>query len=82
MHYCSRDCQHQHWVEHKTPCRESPIFKKSQEVAALKKKLAEQEGALGVDHEETLRTVNEIGGLLNDQGKNMEAVTYYPRALE
>ena len=46
-HYCSRACQ----VEH-----ESPIFKANQELAALKKELAEQEETLGVDHHGTLST--------------------------
>ena len=57
-HYCCKSCQVKHWPVHKLPCKSSPIYTKSQEVVALKKNLAEQEQTLGVDHEETLRTVN------------------------
>ena len=57
-HYCSKACQVKHWPVHKLPCKSSPIYTKSQEVVAPKKNLAEQEQTLGVDHEETLRTVN------------------------
>ena len=60
-HYCSKDCQKKHWSVHKIPCKESPIYKANQGLTAMKKELVEQEEALGVDHEETLITVNEIG---------------------
>ena len=60
-HYCSKACQVKHWPVHKIPCKESPIYKKNQELAALKKVLAEQEETLGMDHEETLSTVSAIG---------------------
>ena len=81
-HYCSKACQVKHWSVHKIPCKESPIYKANQELAALKKKLAAQEQALGVDHEETLRTVNVIGNFLGKQKKFKEAEVYYRRALE
>ena len=35
-HYCNRACQVKHWSVHKIPCKESPIYKANQEVAALK----------------------------------------------
>ena len=47
VHYCSRACQLRHRSVHKLPCKSSPICEKNQELAALKKKLAEQEEALG-----------------------------------
>ena len=81
-HYCSKACQVKHWPKHKIPCKESPIYKKNQELAALKRKLAEQEEALGVDSNETLSTVGSIGILLTGQGKLSEAETYYRRAIE
>ena len=68
-HYCTRDCQLKDWLLHKILCKESSIYKANQEVAALKKKLAEQEEGLGVDHEETLSTVSRICLRLNNQGK-------------
>ena len=81
-HYCSRACQLKHWPRHKISCKASPIYKANQELAALKKKLAEQEQTLGVDHVETLRKVNEIGMLLSEQGKLKEAEDYHLRALD
>ena len=81
-HYCSRACQLKHWPVHKIPCKESPIYKANQELAALKKMLAEQEQALGVDHERTLCTVNEIGLHLRRQGKLKEAEEYCRRTVE
>ena len=81
-HYCNRACQVKHWPVHKIPCKESPIYKANQELAALKKELAEQEQELGVDHEETLDTVHEIGFLLKEQGKLKEAEVFWRRALE
>ena len=67
-HYCSKACQLKHWPVHKIPCKESPIYKANQELAAMKKTLAEQEEELGLDDEETLRTVNDIGAFLQKQG--------------
>ena len=72
----------EHWSVRKLPCKESPIYKATQEIAARKKTLAEQEQALGVDHEETLSTVNDIGFLLREQGKIKEAEVFLRRALE
>ena len=82
-HYCSRAFQVVHWAVHKIPCKSAPInLTKNLELAALKKKLAEREEALGVDHEETLYTVNEIGLHLKGHGKLKEAEVFYRRALE
>ena len=81
-HYCNRACQVKHWPIHKVPCKISPIYRASQELAALKETLAEQEQTLGVDHEETLRKVNKIGVFLKDQGKLKEAEVFWRRALE
>ncbi len=64
VHYCDRACQMKHWPVHKILCRESPIYKANQELAAEKKKLVEEELALGVDNEQTLRTVMCIAHLL------------------
>ena len=41
-HYCSKACQVKHWPVHKLPCKSSPFYLKNQELAALKKTLAEQ----------------------------------------
>jgi hypothetical protein len=71
----------EHCPDHKTICRASPIYKANQELAALKKHLAEREQALGVGHEMTLGTVIEIGKNLRNQGKFNEAETYVRRAL-
>jgi len=49
------------WPDHKIPCKETPTYKANREVATLKMKLAEKEATLGVDHEETLSTVDDIG---------------------
>ena len=68
--------------QHKVFCRESPIYKANQELSVLKKKLTEQEETLGVDHDEPLNTVNEIGNFLSVQGQLKEAETYWCRALE
>ena len=55
----------------------------NQELAALKKNLAEQEQSLGADNEENwLTTVNTIGLFLKRQGKFKEADPFYRRALE
>ena len=32
-HYCNRACQLEHWPKHKIPCKSSPIYRASQEVA-------------------------------------------------
>jgi tetratricopeptide (TPR) repeat protein len=82
VHYCDRDCQVKHWSVHKIPCRTLPIYKANQEVAAEKKTLVEQEQALGVDHEKTLRTVYYIANLLKAQGKLDLAEPFILRALE
>ena len=73
---CSKDCQVEHGRstrspariprskantgKHKVPCKSSTFFKANEEVAALKKKLAERArtGAVVVDHEKTLHTVS------------------------
>ena len=81
-HYCSKACQVKHWPVHKIPCKESPIYKANQELAALKKKLGEQEQALGVDHGETLRTANAIGIHLHNQGHLKDAEVFWRRAVE
>jgi hypothetical protein len=81
-HYCDRACQREHWPVHKVPCKKSPIYKANQELAAMKKKLAEHEEALGVEHQETLVTVNFIGLFLQAQGKLREAEVFLRRALE
>jgi tetratricopeptide (TPR) repeat protein len=81
-HYCSRDCQKKHWSVHKIPCRTSPIYIVNQQVAAEKKKLAEEEQTLGVDNQVTLCTVLRIGHLLREQGKLKEAEGSYRRTLE
>ncbi len=39
------------------------MYKSNQELVAPKKRLEEKQKALGVDHSETLSTVNEIGRL-------------------
>ena len=72
----------EHWSFHKILCKETPTYKAKQEVVAAKKTLEEQEVALGVDHHETLRTSNNIGRLLREQGKLKEAEPFYRRALE
>ena len=81
-HYCNRACQVKHWPVHRIRCKSSPIYLKNQQLVARKKKLAEQEQELGVDHEETLITVARIGNLLHVQGKLKEAEPFYRRALE
>ena len=81
-HYCGKACQKKHWSEHKGPCKSSPIYLKNQEVAKLKKTIKEQEVSLGVEHEDTLASVNDLGLLFQDQGKLAEAEPFYRRALE
>ena len=81
-HYCSRACQLKHWPQHKIPCKASPICTSNQELAALKKSLAEQEETLGVDHPETLHTVAEVGTHLFKQGKLKEAEVFMRRGIE
>ena len=81
-HYCGKACQKKHWSEHKGPCKSSPIYLKNQEVAKLKKTIKEQEVSLGVEHEDTLASVNNLGSLLQDQGKLAEAEPFFRRALE
>ena len=81
-HYCGRACQKKHWPEHKGPCRSSPIYLKNQEVAKLKETIKEREVSLGVEHPDTLGYVNNLGFLLQAQGKLAEAEPFCRRALE
>jgi hypothetical protein len=78
----SKDCQKKHWPKHKLLCKESPIYKANQELAALKMKLASQEHKFGVDHEMTMFTMSEIGYHLRNQGKLNEAEAFFRRSLE
>ena len=59
---------------------ESPIYKKKNELVATKKKLAEQEQALGVDHNRTLFAVDAVGFLLREARQLTR--TYCRRAFE
>ena len=81
-HYCCKVHQKLHWPTHKVACRSSPVYLKNQEVAKLKETLKEQETSLGVEHPDTLTSVNNLGMLLNDQGKLAEAEQFVRRALE
>jgi hypothetical protein len=44
------------------PVQETPFYKAKKEMAALNKRLEEQERALGVDHEETRAESRELAG--------------------
>ena len=81
-HYCCKVHQKLHWPTHKVACRSSPVYLKNQEVAKLKETLKEQETSLGVEHPDTLTSVNKLGMLLKDQGMLAEAEQFFRRALE
>ena len=70
------------WSTHKIPCKLSPTYLRNQELAGLKKTLAEQEATLGVDHQETLQSMEGIGRHLLDDGNLKEAEPYLRRSLE
>ena len=75
-------CQKKHWKEHSEYCTKSPTYLKMKEVNDLKEKIEEEEKTSGKDDEKVFSLVNDLGGLLWQQGKLKEAEAIHRRALK